>query len=261
VTPDPLLGARLPARRRISVRRRLAVATWRPAKDGRIYARMAVDATPLLAYVERARARTGVHVTVTHVIGAALARAIREVPEVRARVVFGRIREFDSCDIGFAVDIDGGSDLAPVKVLRADEKTPAEIAREVIAGSVLLRTGDDEGYRRSSSIARTLPWWALRPLAGVASLVVGGLGVSAFGQPGHPLARHSSPTSARSGWTRRSSRRCRSRGCRSTSRSVRCATPRSSWTARWPYARRSCWSPRPTTGWSTEPMLVASPGT
>jgi pyruvate dehydrogenase E2 component (dihydrolipoamide acetyltransferase) len=187
VTPDPLLGARLPARRRISVRRRLAVATWRPAKDGRIYARMAVDATPLLAYVERARSRTGVHVTLTHVIGAALARAIREVPEVRARVVFGRIREFDSCDIGFAVDIDGGSDLAPVKVLRADEKTPAEIAREVIAGSVLLRAGDDEGYRRSSSIARGLPWWALRPLANVASLVVGGLGVSAFGQPGHPL--------------------------------------------------------------------------
>ncbi len=28
--------------------RRLAVASWRPARDGRIYARMAIDATAVL---------------------------------------------------------------------------------------------------------------------------------------------------------------------------------------------------------------------
>jgi pyruvate dehydrogenase E2 component (dihydrolipoamide acetyltransferase) len=171
----------------VSVRRRLAVATWRPSKDGRIYARMAVDATALLAYVDDARTRTGVRVTVTHVVGAALARAIREVPEVRARVVLGRIVSFDAVDIGFAVDIDGGSDLAPVKVRGADVKSPVDIARDLESGAVRLRAGDDAAHSRSSAIARRLPWWSLRSLANVASLFVGGLGVGMFGQPGFPL--------------------------------------------------------------------------
>ena len=58
------------------------------------------------------RQRSGERVTVTHVVGAALGRAIRQVPEIRARVVAGRIVDLEHCDIGFAVDIEQGSDLA-----------------------------------------------------------------------------------------------------------------------------------------------------
>lgn len=172
---------------RTSVRRQVAVATWRPPKDGRIFTRLAIDASPMLAYVDDARARTGEHVTVTHVVGAALGRAICAVPEVRARVVFGRIVPHETCDVSFAVDIGGGADLAPVKVRSADQKTPGEIARELAPGSKRLRSGTGTGHARSSTVIRHLPWWTHRPaLAGV-SLFVGGLGVSALGQPGFPL--------------------------------------------------------------------------
>lgn len=172
---------------RASVRRQVAVASWRPSKDGRIYARLAIDATPILSYLDDARARTGAHVTVTHVVGAALGRAICVVPEVRARVVFGRIVPYETCDVGFAVDIGLGSDLAPVKVRNADQKSPAEIARELAPGSDSLRSGKAAGHSRSSSVIRRLPWWTHRPaLAGV-SLLVGGLGIGALGQPGFPL--------------------------------------------------------------------------
>ena len=37
------------SRRRTRIRRKIAVATWRPSRDGRIYARMEVDATATLA--------------------------------------------------------------------------------------------------------------------------------------------------------------------------------------------------------------------
>lgn len=169
------------------LRRRLAVATWRRSKDGRIYARMAVDATPLLAYVEQTRARTGERVTVTHVVGAALARAIKDVPEIRARMVLGQIVEFKTCDVGFAVDIDGGADLAPVAVRSADEKSPADIARELTPAAAGLRSGTDAGHRRSTAIVRNLPWWALRPVLGLAGLVASGFGYNAFGLKGFPL--------------------------------------------------------------------------
>ena len=90
---------------RVPVRRKIAVATWRPSRDGRIYARMEVDVTAALAYIDRVREETGERITITHVVGAALGRALRAVPEVRARVVFGRLRPLERCDIGFAVDI------------------------------------------------------------------------------------------------------------------------------------------------------------
>lgn len=170
-----------------SVRRQVAVATWRPPSDGRIYARLALDATAILAYVDDARARTGEHVTVTHVVGAALGRAICAVPEVRARVVFGRILPFETCDVSFAVDIGEGADLAPVKVRDADQKSPAEIARELAPGSSSLRSGTAPGHARSSSVIRHLPWWTHRPVLAGVSLLVGGLGIGVLGQPGFPL--------------------------------------------------------------------------
>ena len=172
---------------RSSVRRRLAVATWRPPREGRIHGRLEVDATAMLDYVDRVRERTGEQVTITHVVGAALARAVRAVPEARTRVVLGRIVAVDSCDIAFAVDIDDGEDLAPVKVSGADCKSPLQICAELRAGAARLRAGTDPAYARSSAIVRAVPWWTLRPVLSVASLLVGGLGVPAFGQPGRPL--------------------------------------------------------------------------
>jgi len=170
-----------------SVRRRIAVATWRAPSDARIYTRLVVDATAVLAYVEATRRRTGERVTITHVVGAALGRALRAVPDTRSRVVFGRIRSVDTCDVGFAVDINAGGDLAPVKVRGIDALTPVDVARALSAGVSRVRTGTDQNHSRSMSIVALAPSWTLRPLLGIASVLIGGLGVGAFGQPGFPF--------------------------------------------------------------------------
>lgn len=174
-------------RPRTPVRRKIAVASWRPSRDGRIFARMEVDATAALAYLERVRAQTGERVTITHVVGAALGRALREVDEIRARVVFGRILPLETVDIGFAVDIASGSDLAPVKVYGVDRLSPLEVARAVDAGAAGLRGGDDTAYRRTSGLVRLVPAWTMRPVIAAASLVAGGFGRGFLGQPGFPL--------------------------------------------------------------------------
>jgi pyruvate dehydrogenase E2 component (dihydrolipoamide acetyltransferase) len=148
---------------------------------------MELDVTAALAHLDRVRSESGEQVTITHLVGAALGRAIREVPEVRARIVLGRLVELDSCDIGFAVDIAQGSDLAPVKVRDVDRLTPLEVARAVAAGASRLRAHEDDAHRRSSAIVRLAPSWAMRPALSFASLVAGGLGRPALGQPGFPL--------------------------------------------------------------------------
>ncbi|WP_353952300.1 2-oxo acid dehydrogenase subunit E2 [Knoellia sp. S7-12] len=175
------------SKRRTPTRRKIAVASWRPSRDGRIYTRMEVDATAALAYLDRVRSESGERVTITHVVGAALGRALRQVPEIRARIVMGQLLDLDTCDIGFAVDIEGGSDLAPVKVLGADRLSPLEVARAVSSGAEQLRAHQDVAYRRSSGIVRLAPSWAVRPALALASVVAGGLGRPFLGQPGFPL--------------------------------------------------------------------------
>ena len=174
-------------RRRPSVRRKLAVATWRAPKEGRLHARMAVDATAVLDYCARQRAATGVPVTPAAVVGVAFQRAVEQVPAFHNRVVFGRIVPFPAYDVAFAVDIEGGDDLAPTKVRDADTKSVVDVARELAAGAERLRARADRDFQTTNGIARLVPWFLLRPMLSLASVLNGGIGVRAFGQPAHPL--------------------------------------------------------------------------
>lgn len=170
-----------------SVRRKIAVATWRPSRDGRLYARMAVDATPVLAYCSALRERTGDAVSVAAVVGLAFQRSVEQVPAFHNRVVFGRIVPFPTYDMAFAVDVEGGDDLAPLKVRAADTKTVAEVAADLVAGAARLRARADSDFATTNGIARLVPWFLLRPVLALASLLNGGIGIRAFGQPAHPL--------------------------------------------------------------------------
>jgi pyruvate dehydrogenase E2 component (dihydrolipoamide acetyltransferase) len=166
----------------------MALGTWRASRDGRLYGRVVIDATELVKYVEAKRSEES-RVTVTAVVGAAAARAIRAVPEANTRVVLGRIVPHRTCDVSFAVDVNDGTarDLAPIKVERVDEKSVAELARELGFRVPRLRERKDPSYKVSSSILRWLPQPLVRPALTVVSLLTGGFGVPLFGQPGYPL--------------------------------------------------------------------------
>ena len=172
---------------RPSMRRKIAVATWRPPREGRLHARMAVDATAVLDYCRRRQAESEVVVTPGVVVGMAFSRGVMTVPAFHTRVVFGRVVAYRDYDVAFAVDIDGGDDLAPTKVYNVDRKSVVEVARELATGAARLRARQDSDYELTSGIAQRVPFWAMRPMLAAASLLNGGIGVRAFGQPAHPL--------------------------------------------------------------------------
>ena len=182
MTPTPDRASRTAAGRR-----RLAIASFRPSHDGRVYTRLAVDASPALDYIADTRARSGVQVTLTHVVAAALARGLRDVPETRARVVLGRAVPLDDCAISFTVDVDGGTDLAPVRVDGVDRLSPAEVAALLRPAVAVVRSQQDPAHNAGARWARRLPWWGLRAGLGVAGFVFSGLGRPAFGQRAFPL--------------------------------------------------------------------------
>jgi pyruvate dehydrogenase E2 component (dihydrolipoamide acetyltransferase) len=141
----------------------------------------------MLDYAARLSAESGVRVTLTHVLGRAVALGLREVPSFHARVLFGRVVPHQRVDVGFAVDVGAGTDLAPAVVRGADLHSTVELARalERLVGTV--RAGADRDFTRSNTLVRLMPWWSLPGLLAVAGLWNGGLSRRAFGQPGSPL--------------------------------------------------------------------------
>jgi hypothetical protein len=75
--------------RRVQGWRKLAGATWGPPRNPQFYGDLELDASALLRYLEDARHATGEHVTVTHLVGRAVAHGLAEVPQLRARLVRG----------------------------------------------------------------------------------------------------------------------------------------------------------------------------
>lgn len=172
---------------RRSQRRKLAVASWRPSRDGRIYTRLEIDASPLLAYAARLSADSGVRVTPTHLVGRAVALGMREVPAFNGRVLLGRVVPHEEVHVGFAVDVADGDDLAPVTVRAADTKRTVVLAAEIAERVRRVRARADRDFAVSNRLVHLAPRIALRPLLGFASLWNGGLGRRALGQPGFPL--------------------------------------------------------------------------
>jgi pyruvate dehydrogenase E2 component (dihydrolipoamide acetyltransferase) len=142
--------------RKISGWRKIAAATWGPPHDPQIYGDIELDATALLGFVDEARA-VGVPVTVTHVVGKAIAHALGEHPDLNVRLYRGRFIERATVDIFFIVSTDKGAELSGVKIVDADKKPVVDIARELKARADRIRTGTDQEFGQTKKMLASTP--------------------------------------------------------------------------------------------------------
>lgn len=144
--------------------RRVAVHSWRAPSDPTVYALVDVPMAGALAYLERLRAATGTHVTVTHLVAKGVALAIGAFPQMNGIVARGRIMLRETVDVFLQVATAGGQDLAGVKIAEADRKSVLEIAREADARVRALREGRDMAVERTKSALARIPLRLLGPV-------------------------------------------------------------------------------------------------
>lgn len=137
--------------------RALAVHAWDAPRDPTVYGVMDIDATKALAYVERVRRESGVKVTLTHLIGKAVALAIAERPDVNAIIRRGRIYVRDTVDIFFQVAFEGGEELAGAKVGEVDKKSVVEVAESLTKKADRIRVKKDDPTQESARLLTKLP--------------------------------------------------------------------------------------------------------
>lgn len=83
----------------MSTRRKLAIATWSPPAEGNIFGKLTVDATQALAYLDWVRARDGEKVTITHLVGKAIAQALRAAPGLNGAIRLGAFVPHTTIDV------------------------------------------------------------------------------------------------------------------------------------------------------------------
>lgn len=152
------MGKGFHEQRELSSWRKLSLHAWSRPRDPTVYGVLEVDATAALAYLDGCRSDSGVHVTLTHLVGKAAALAIRARPEVNAIIRRRRrVYQRESIDVFFQVAVAGGEDLSGAKVSHADGKSVVDIARELDERAAALREGRDRSVQRTQSMLDRLP--------------------------------------------------------------------------------------------------------
>ncbi len=165
----------------MSVRRKLAIATWSAPREGNIYGKLTVDASQALAYIEWLRETTGEKVTLTHLVGCACGRAMAQTPSLNGRIFLGRYIPHDTVDLAFLVVLEGGKNLAKAKIEHIDQKSPSEVAVELRERAAALRAGTDEAFKKSQGPLALLPTWLIRPLVWFTGWLTSSAGVGLDG--------------------------------------------------------------------------------
>ncbi|NVB39749.1 2-oxo acid dehydrogenase subunit E2 [Pseudenhygromyxa sp. WMMC2535] len=166
---------------KMTVRRKLAIATWRSPSEGNIYGKMTVDAENALRYIEHLRAETGEKVTMTHLVGKAAGMALAQAPTLNGFLRFGRYHPHERVNVAFLVALEGGRNLAKAKVEDIDQKPVTGIAGELRALATKLHRGEDEQFEKTQGPLHFLPTWIIRPLVHFTGWLTGALGLDMRG--------------------------------------------------------------------------------
>lgn len=137
--------------------RKLAGATWGAPASPQFFGDLEVDAGALLEFQEQVRRKTGVHLTLTHLVGKAVAHGLHQVPELSVRLAHGRQYPRETVDVFFIVTAEGGKELTGIKVVRADEKPVVEIAEELITRLAAIEAGQDPELGRTKAMLTRIP--------------------------------------------------------------------------------------------------------
>ena len=176
----------------ISSFRKLAIGSWKTTYDPTVYGTLTVRMDKAMAYIEAFRQRTGVRLTVTHLMTKAMGEALRRCPEANALLRFNKIYLRKQVTISaLVVQTDGGKvDLTSAKIDDADRKSLREIAQEMEEAVRRVRERRDVALEKGKGTIQKIPFmflnlftWLIGFLMYTLNLDLSGLGMpkDAFG--------------------------------------------------------------------------------
>ncbi len=157
---------------KINAWRKIAIGTWRTAKDPSVYSSIELDPRAALAYIDKIKQETGMKITITHFIGRALAEVMARHPDLNCILRWGRLYRRKSVDIFFQVNSGGGEDLSGMTVKEANLKSIAEIARLMQEKVKVIREKGDPDFKQMKGLFGLVPGMFVATLLNLSSLIM-----------------------------------------------------------------------------------------
>lgn len=148
----------------VSSFRQIAASMWGRPADPTIYGFVDIDVSTTLPFIEDFRARTGLRLTITHLVSMAVARAFGKHPKLNAKVRYwGKIEERASVDVFVSISTEGGKDLSGTRVEAADTLSLEGLVESLQGRVEEVREGRDKDTTRTKNLLAQVPWWLARP--------------------------------------------------------------------------------------------------
>ncbi len=141
--------------------RRLAIGSWNTPADPTIYGVLEVNVEKALKYVEEHGKSSGERITITHFVGKVFAEVLTKHPQLNCQLRFGKFYPRKNIDLSFQVAIEG-DDLSAGFVGSADQKSIAEIARELNSDARKIRREEDPIFGGTKKLSSIIPGIFLR---------------------------------------------------------------------------------------------------
>jgi pyruvate/2-oxoglutarate dehydrogenase complex dihydrolipoamide acyltransferase (E2) component len=141
----------------------MAAQMWPKPDQPTMYGSVEIEMTKALDYIARYSQKHGVHVTVTHLVIAILARYLKKYPEANVKCEAGKFYQRQDIDIFVLVSVPGKKeDLGGVMLRNCDEMSLADIAARLSSKATEVKQGKDDTYGKSRSIFAKYPPWVTK---------------------------------------------------------------------------------------------------
>lgn len=173
--------------------RKIAIGTWRTAKDPSVYGTIELRVEKALAYIDAFRRATGKRLTITHMIARATAEALKTAPDANAVLRWNKIYLRKRIGVFFQVAMtDQGPDkvdLSGATLYDVEQKSLAQIIDEFQAKVDLVRARKDPALEQTRGAFKNVPFILLnRVLDALGFLTVTlNMDLTRFGVPKDPF--------------------------------------------------------------------------
>ncbi|MCP4914230.1 MAG: 2-oxo acid dehydrogenase subunit E2 [Oligoflexia bacterium] len=176
--------------------RKIAMGTWKTAKDPSVYGVLEIDMQPVLDLLPAYQEKHGVKITPAHLVGKAVAHCMKKRPEINGLIRGSRIWLRDKVTLFYQVNIPGeGEDkikkatLSGITIPGAEDLSTADISNAIKDRATKVRTGKDKEMKKNMGVFKIMPWWFSKYYLNLASFLLYGLNLnlSWLGMPRDPF--------------------------------------------------------------------------
>jgi pyruvate dehydrogenase E2 component (dihydrolipoamide acetyltransferase) len=161
-------------KRRVSLFRKMAIGTWQTAYDPTVYGSIKLRMEPALAYLDEFRERTGVRLTLTHMMARAMGAVMQAMPDANAILRWNRIYLRERIGVFFQVALEdpqtGEIDLGGTTIYDPEQKSLEQIAEEFARTTGKVREGKDD-KAKSRGLFGWIPYFALNRITKILSFL------------------------------------------------------------------------------------------